>query len=612
MNNKLLYIITLISLLISISCSDYLEVDLQDQMTLEEVFNKRATTERYLTNVYGYIPDVYNLIRSEEGSVVPRSDEASFSWLSITYMPFNNGSWGPSNEEYQSWSWNYEGIAQATIFMDNIELNKEIREEEKKIMKAEARFIRAYLYFSLLKKYGPVFVWGDNPSDGLIKPEDIDRHSLEQNVDFIVSEYDKAIAELPMVITDNKWYGRATKGVAMAAKSRLLTYMARPLFNGSDLYKGLKNIYGDFLFPQSYDAKKWDLAAKAAKDIIDLNQYELYVDESETDFFTKAIKSYMGVVFKSWNKEIIWGKYIEDASYYNVRSAPPRVVKEGFGGFCPSIKLVDTYPMASTGRFPVEGYQEDGSPIIDNLSGYSETGFTDNWMHPLDDFAPIKAHNSIIGRDARFYASVLANGMNWINTYKGIKNVTFFDGGTSSYDDAVDCVKVGYLWRRMSDPANNIEEDSWGQLCMPMFRFAEIYLNYAEACNEKENRDETEALKYINLIRQRSGLNKLETAYPEVVGNKKLLRELIQKERMVELAFECHRYYDIRTWMTAPEEFNGKRYARNLLADNYEDSWERTDKIFKEKMVFQNKHYFFPIHQNQLKEMRNITQNYGW
>ncbi len=612
MKNKLLYVITLILSLSMVSCNDYLEVDLQDQMTLEEVFSKRVTTERYLANIYGYIPDIYNLIRSEEASVVPRSDEASFSWLSIFYMPFNNGSWGPSNEHYQSWSRNYEGIAQATIFMDNVDLNKEIKKEEKEVMKAEARFIRAYLYFSLLKKYGPVYIWGDNKADVLIKPEEIDRHSLDKNVDFIVSEYNKAIDVLPEVITDNKWYGRVTKGAALAAKSRLLIYMARPLFNGNPLYKGMKNKYGDFLFPQSYDAKKWDLAAQAAKDVIASNQYELYVDNTEADSFKKAIKSYMGVIFKAWNKEIIWGRYITDASYYNVRCAPPRVVKEGFGGFCPSIKLVDTYPMAATGRFPIVGYKDDGSPIIDDLSGYSDTGFTDDWLHPLDDFAPVKAHNSTVGRDARFYASILANGMNWINTYKGIKNVTFFKGGTSSYVEAGDCVKVGYLWRRMSDPSNNIEEDSWGQLCMPVFRLAEIYLNYAEACNEKENRDETEALKYLNMIRKRSGLNKLETAYPEVIGNQKLLRELIQKERMVELAFECHRYYDIRTWMIAPEEFNGKRYARNVLADNYEDSWERTDKVFLEKMVFQDKHYFFPIHQNQLKEMKNITQNYGW
>ena len=133
---------------------------------------------------------------------------------------------------------------------------------------------------------------------------------------------------------------------------------------------------------------------------------------------------------------------------------------------------------------------------------------------PPASFAPgFKAHNSCVGRDARFYASVFPNGFYWINQYKGIKQVTFFTGGSSSYLESGDCVKVGYMWRRPLDPALNTESGSWGTVFWPYFRLAEIYLDYAEACNEKPERNETEALKYINLVRERSGLNALETAY---------------------------------------------------------------------------------------------------
>src|SRR5690606_24495235 len=257
-------------------------------------------------------------------------------------------------------------------------------------------------------------------------------------------------------------------------------------------------------------------------------------------------------------------------------------------------------------------YEVDGNPIIDPKSGYSDEGFTNPYIHPLDNFAPINAHNSIVGREARFYASVMANGMYWMNTYHGQKLVTFFTGGTSTYLTSGDCVKVGYLWRRFSDPTNDIESGKWGQLTWPYYRLAEVYLNYAEACNEKPSRDESQALLYLNKVRNRSGLNNLEVAYPEVLGNKVLLRELIQKERMLELAFEGHRYFDIRTWMIAEEEYNGPNYTLNLLAKNYQDSWQRTDKVFPGKMVFQPKHYFFPINQKQLSEMKNITQNLGW
>ncbi|MCD7938436.1 MAG: RagB/SusD family nutrient uptake outer membrane protein, partial [Tannerellaceae bacterium] len=438
------------------ACDSYLDVELQNQITLEEVFSSRGTTEQYLANVYSYLPKEHDMFT--DGSVVARSDEAHFSWLSgIDWLNFINGSWTTSLWAYNTWADSYEGINQATVFMNNIENvpDEQISQTDKAIMKAEARFIRAYLYFYLLRKYGPVFVWGDQDADNLIRPESIDRHPLETNVEFILSEYDKAIAILPAQISDVKWYGRITKGMAMAAKSRMTLYMARPLFNGCTLYKGMKNKDGEFIFPQTPDPSKWEDAARAAKVVIDMGIYELYEDKTETDPFKRSIRSYMDVIFEQWNSEIIWGRFWDGGWEYNVRCAPPKVVREGYGGYCPSMKLVDTYPMSESGRYPVTGYQSNGYPIVDPLSGYSNEGFTENYLHPLDDFATIKAHNSCVGRDARFYASVLANGMYWLNTYKGQKLVTFYDGGTSSYATAGDVVKVGFLWRRMFNPLYN-------------------------------------------------------------------------------------------------------------------------------------------------------------
>ncbi|MDR2950756.1 MAG: RagB/SusD family nutrient uptake outer membrane protein [Prevotella sp.] len=611
MKNVRIYLMILLLVLGFSSCEDYLSVDLKQALTLEETFSKRETTENYLANVYSYLPHDW-LPHDNEGSVVARSDEGSFSWLSLDYVDLNNGTWGTAHWQYKTWVFNYQGIKQSSIFINNVHLCKELDENTRNVMQAEARFLRAYLYFMMLRKYGPVYVWGDEESDDTTKGEDIDRHSFDVNYNFILDEFNKAIEVLPDEITDEAWYGRVTKGAVMAIKSRLMLYAARPLFNGCDLYKGLTNKDGEYLFPQSPDPQKWEAAAKAAKDVIDLGRYSLYQDTKETDPFLKGIRSYMGILFEQWNDEIIWGRHRSSAWDYAVRAAPPRAVLEGYGGYCPSIKLVDTYPMAKSGRFPVTGYQNNGAPIIDPLSGYTDEGFTEPWTHPIESYASIKAHNSVVGRDARFYASVLSSGMYWINRYKGDKLITFFNGGTSTYTGAGDCVKVGYLWRRMSDPTNNHEDNKWGTYVQPLARLAEIYLNYAEACNEKPNRDEAEALKYVNLIRARVNLNKLEEAYPEVKGNQNLLRELIAKERMVELAFENQRYYDIRTCMTAPKEFNGRRFGRNVMAYNYEDSWARTDAVFNQDMVFKDRHYFFPIHQEQQAEMVNFTQNYGW
>ncbi|TDE14635.1 RagB/SusD family nutrient uptake outer membrane protein [Dyadobacter psychrotolerans] len=602
----------LLSVSVFTSCSDYLSVELQNALTLEETFNKRSTTEAYLAQIYSFLPNESDIVGGE-ASVIPRSDEGMFSWLSgVSWLNMNNGSWGPTSTAFLTWKSSYTGINQATIFMNNVDKNVEINQETKDIMKAEARFIRAFLYFNLLRKYGPVYIWGDKDPDITIRPESIDRGTVDDNFAFILSEFDKCIAALPATVTEEAWAGRATKGAVMAAKTRATLYAARPLFNGAEYLRSMINKEGQKIFPQTVDAGKWETAAKAARELIDMNQYSLYTDNTETDPMRKAIKSYQGVFFKFWNSEVIWGRWLGAANGWVVRANPPRAVKEGYGGYAPSLKLVDTYPMAASGRYPVTGYDATGYPIIDSKSGYQEEGFTAGYIHPLDNWKAIRAHNSTVGRDARFYASVLANGFNWYNRGAGDKLITFHTGGTSGYQASGDCVKAGYLWRRMSDPSNNTESGQWGQFCWPTFRLAEIFLSYAEACNEKPQRNEADALLYINKVRNRSGLNNLQVAYPEVIGNQSLLRELIRKERMVEMAFESHRYHDARTWMIAETEFVGPNYTRNLSATNYDDSWKRSSTLFPGTRVFEKKHYFFPINQEQLNEMKSFTQNYGW
>lgn len=603
-------IILLIVTLTFSSCKDYLTHDVDQQLTFEKTFSRRTETERFLSGVYAYIPNDMTLLENMTGN----SDEAYFMWdsWSVKYLNHNNGSWNPTSSDYHIWDNMYRGINQATIFIENVENNPELTEVEKKTMKAEARFLRSFFYFLLVRQYGPVYLWGDKMSELGVNPLTVDRNSLDECIDFISTQLKTAAVDLPVVITDTRWYGRVTKGAALALNSRVLLYNARPLFNGADIYKGIKNKNDNFLFTQQYDANRWDLAAQAAKELIDLSAYELRTTKKAGTPFYKAIQSYSEVLFESWNEEIILGRWIASADYVERRVSPWGVVSIGYGGFSPSLRLVDTYPMASTGRYPITGYLSNGEPIIDPLSGYIEAGFTNNFRNPADTVPThiFKAHNSTVGRDARFYASILFNGMYWINTFKGSKQIFFQKGGNAQSKES-DYNKSGYLFRRLVNPANDVESSKWGKFSWPIIRLAEIYLNYAEACNEKTNRDEATALVYINKIRTRSGLNNIEQAYPEVNGNKELLRSIIQKERMIELAFENHRYWDIRTWMIAPQVSNEDRYGRNQDATTYENSWQRT-KHYMLPIVFKTQHYLFPIHQSQLNEMKNLTQNYGW
>lgn len=640
---KYLYIVALAALGFGASsCDDYLEVNLQDQMTLAEVFSKRVTTERYLTHIYSYLPYEYDYIGTNkniyngkygDGYVVSRSDEATFSFYQwVPYLPIKYGNNSPALGDFNNWTHLYMGINQATVFMANVDACPEISAENKAVMKAEARFLRAYCYFQLFRKFGPVYLWAQKNADGTwtaltpdsgIDPLAIDRNTVDENVDFMTYEMDECIKVLPLTISDmENWGGRLTKGAARAAKARMLLYAARPLFNGCDLYKGkMKNIWGNYLFPQEYDRSKWQRAKQAAKDVIDMNMYSLCKNETDKGSTLKnAIASYQKIYFTPWNEECIWGQWARNMDAYQegiaafsvkVRCQPANVTKQGYSGYCPSLELVDTYPMEKSGRYPITGYDDNHLPIVDPESGYEATGFTDGWKHPIEgDFGGIKVHNSCKGRDARYYACVLANGFWWIFNYNGKKLTTFYTGGTNSFATNQN-VKVGFLWRRFNEPELNTDNGSWGNLFWNYYRLGEVYLNYAEACLELG--ELSEACEYINKVRERAGLNKIEEAYPGIDGNQALLREMYRKERMVELAFECHRFYDACQWMIGTEVMNGPIMCLNLKATNYEASWERSAEVWSGgQKVFRERDYLFPIGQTQLNESRNLTQNYGW
>ncbi len=646
------------------SCEKYLDVSLVDQANIEDVFSQRETVRKYLSHIYTYIPMEEDLV-SGSGSVVGRTDMARFSWYSKgTSEMFRTGRYsaatiaGAPLDYNDYWGNCYEGIRQCTIFINNIDLDKKDVEATREYMRAEARFLRAYYYYFLFRQYGPVYILGDK----LYEDTDIskiDRNTVDETVEWIVSELDKAIDRLPetLAATDEnveRWQGRATKGAAMALKARVLMMAASPLFNGCDLYKGeMKNIDGDFLFPQEADPKKWEAAAQACKDVIDLNLYSLCKANVSSDSFVNGAASYGKVFSEAWNSETIWGWWYRTENEYSdmtysdlgaygsliAMQVPKNFGKYSYSGICPSLKLVDSYAMWETGRYPVEGYEKDAygndysKPVIDAKSGYRNTGWTEDYRQPVDvDWAPaFKAHNSVVGREPRFYACIVPNGFYWpsiSNTnensvgkvaYEARKGGRFMsfdsDEASSRYSPSgSQHCRTGFAWRKNYIPNSSLENLSdytTLKAVYPEFRLAEIYLSYAEASNEIG--DEATALEYLNLVRNRVGLNDIETAYPEVRGDKDLLRRLIRKERQVEFAMEPLSFYDACRWMTAEDEYPAANWSLKCSAKTYEDSYERvSDEIALPAAVFGARDYFYPISHKWLQQTVNMTQNYGF
>ena len=649
---RILVVAILISVFSLTSCESFFDVKLDDQASIEETFSQSYSTKRYLSHLYSYIPRDEEIVGSagygNAGWVVPRSDEGMYSFYQwVDYLPIKTGSYssatptGSGNETrfFNFWPDLYIGINQCSIFLNYVDLDKEDTPEIIAYMKAEARFLRAYFYFCLFRQYGPVFIWGNQMADETVAGSSIDRHTVDQNVKFIVDELDAIKNDLPLRVGDtseseSSWMGRITRGAALALKSRVLLYAASPLYNGCDLYKGqMKNMRGEYLFPQTEDKTKWDAAAQAALDVIELGggMYDLCKSTTTGDKFKDGAASYQKVIFQPWNEETIWGWWWRTSDGYNYMGSVGGQLGPGlppgfgfaycFGGIAPSLKLVDSYPMWESGRYPITGYEginDLSKPKVDSKSGYKATGFTENYKQPVDaDWGePIKAHNSCVGRDPRFYASVVPSGFWWPHETKHKKYTGWNDPTCSSpWSASSNCIRVGYAWRRVYQKDLTLADG--GQYyavkyVYPAFRLAEIYLNYAEACNEKETRDEASALLYLNKVRNRAGLNNIEVAYPEIKGDQKLLRWCIQKERMVEFGMQAMRHYDACRWMIAKDEYPGKNWTLRMSATTYEESYERTSQDFLgADNVFRDKDYLYPISATQMAEMVNLTQNYG-
>ena len=598
-----------------VACDDYLDRQPDEQLTPDQIFLKASTTEQYLTNVYAYQPN-YSDPSGQTLPWAPCADESSIAYTGRSYTQINYDTWDPSINLQRSYTYNniYKGIREASYFMQHVYECPEIGDTDKGYMYNEARFLRAYYYSLLMSTFGPVFILGDEPTD--YEQEDLnerERDSWEKCVDYVTTELYEASKGLPQEWASAK-YGRATKGAALAIRSRVYLYSARKLFNGNDLYKGVIDKYGNPLFPTVYDEKKWETAAKAAKDVIDMNIYGL-VGADGTDPYGSLHDLYTTVGPVNTVTEMIFSRIVS-AYNWGVAATPRMARSRAYGSFGPTQKLVDAFAMAN-GRYPITGYTDgdQARPIIDPDAGYSESGFS-KFKHPIygDELETFKMYQN---REPRFYVNVFWSGMTWHGANKKTANVQFYFNGNSGPGKSHNYPPTGYLAHKFTNPSIDTSTGNWGYLDFPVFRYAEILLNYVEALNEYDPSNADITL-YLNMIRKRAGVPDIEEVYPDAVGDQTRMRELIRRERQVELCFENLRYFDTRTWMTAETDNNMPVYGMNIAAKDHKangEFWQRVickyDGGRDGNRVFTKRCYLFPISQEELDRVK-CTQNYGW
>ncbi|GEP97555.1 RagB/SusD family nutrient uptake outer membrane protein [Chitinophaga cymbidii] len=591
--NKLLVFITIC--LLTASCTkDYLKKAPDEDLDIKKVFSERKYAESFLSSAYHNVPVMLGAADwDQRNPFTGACDEMEITYLGAYSHLLNSGAWSANDYYPDVWGFMYEGIRKTNIFLENVG-QVPMDEGERSRWIGEATFLRAFFHFMLARIYGaiPIADHAYTLSEDYTK---IRRAPVDQVINFIAAECDKAVPLLTWKVGGADQLGRITKPAALALKAQALLYMASPLWNGNPEYVNIKDNEGTQLFP-AYDKERWRRAAVAAKDVIDgaeANGYKLYRSASND-----PVRNYQEIFIERNNSEVLFARNAGEHSHFERCSNPI-----GFGGFsifCPTQELVDAYEMEN-GMQPITGYNADGSPVINAASGYVETGYVAD-KHPLD-YYPAGVRNMYVGREPRFYASINFNGAMW----KG-RNIQFwFEGLDGRKRAGSDYCISGYLMKKMVNPTSDIFQNRFSLNTFIYYRLGEAYLNYAEALNEMDG-PVADVYKYVNAIRDRSGLPALTAGLTQDA-----MREKIRHERRIELAFETHRYFDTRRWKIAAGIDSKEIHGMNIGAGNSlqdDNFYKRT--VIEKRVFIAPKHYMWPIQQAEINKNNNLVQNPGW
>lgn len=596
MNTFIKSVAFLILLLSGISCSGFLDQVPDDRLTLDVTFEQRGHVEDFLANIYSRLPnDTQRFVGGNNGPWTGASDEAEFVWPYYYQNEVNLGAWDATTGHVSDmWSNHYQGIRAATYFMENVEQCAQCDSGNVIRYKAEARALRAIFYYNLVRVFGPVITFGDDylSPDASLEEVQIPRTPFDDVVEYVVNELDAAAVNLPETPPNGAYYGRMTRPYLMGLKSNLLLVAASPLFNGNQDYANLTNSEGVPLFSQQYDVSKWARASSAAKQFLDQydqSTFQLYRKNGSDGQYSPYLST-RDVVLDDWNSEIIMARPGASVDQYAKLPYHSGEASEnrGSGGLGATQAIVDAYFMAN------------GLPIDHPESGYQESGFS-QFQAPYD-FQARETYNQWVNREPRFYTGITYNGSLWHNTNpQPIVTQTWYGGNSGRRIGGNDFTPTGYIVRKHAGVGS-------GPTTIVLMRLAEIYLNYVEALNEHEP-GHPDILEYLNRIRNRAGIPEYGSAELAAPASQEEMREAIWRERRVELAFEEKRYFDVRRWKIAEKTDNGPIYGLDIDAQNEADFYNI---VPFENRVFEKRHYLYPIPQNEINIVDNLTQNFGW
>ena len=544
---------------VTVSCVDLYYTE---QNTRDEAW----TYEYYENGIKNMVFDVYAQIYNSEFDsnsayfLAGATDEAQYALETGAVNNYINGGWSAANPYSNIWNKSYTAIADICMYLEKIDQtdltewqynsNYDIWMQQMELFPYELRFLRAYFYFELFRTYGDVPLVTTTLTNA--QANNITRTPADQIVKFIVDELDAVAPYLPVsyITEPGAEIGRATRVAAFALKARTLLYAASPLFNPSN------------------DRSKWEKAAEACKFILD-----------NASTWGLKLSSYGSLWGQDafFNSELIFGLGRGESNSFEMANYPVGV-ENGASGNCPSQSLVDQYE-----------FQDNGETFAQRYPG----GIDLNLVNPYE------------GLDPRFALTVVKNGDEWPTNGAQKKVIETFQGGFNA-SPKYGATPTGYYLRKYVDGScvTTADNQTTRRHTWILFRLGEFYLDYAEAVFNATGsaNDATYGMtanEAVNVLRNRPDIQ-----MPKFTEDGDAWVERYERERLVELAFENHRFWDVRRWK------KGDKYFRTIQTATISSSMQLSRSTVTRQ--WDDKYYFYPIPQSELKKNPNLTQNPGW
>jgi hypothetical protein len=590
MKKLIVYILFVTMLPLGACKKDFLNISPVDQFSDATVWNDAALIQTFINNIYSGIPHGFSNIMMG-AAVDDAMYNADFGMSNITKSLVTPGDlsifdadyWCGNRLRLMNWTNVYKFVRATNIFFEKIDAAP-IDDATKKKYIGEVHFLRAYLYHNLVSMYGgvPIITKAYSLTDDFA----VERNTFDDCVKFIVDDCDQAAANLPLVQTGND-KGRATKGAALALKARVLLHAASDFYNSGGAWAGGYSNKALIGYVGGDRTARWQAAKNAAKAVMDLGLYSLYKPTPASQ--TEAQKNYGEIFLSMETSEDIFVKYFtgkinEDWDGYNPGLYYNPNGYHGWGSGTPCGQLVDAYEMSDGSKF--------------------------DWNNAAHKAAPYN------NREPRFYSSILYDGAKWRqrpsdvipNDPVGIIQTGFYEQAGGTLKPGLDTRKspfedwngtyTGYFLKKFIDPTIdaqfNKQVQPWRYI-----RYTEIVLNYAEACLGLGQ--EAEAKTYINMIRRRAGM-------PDVTESGQALIDRYRHERQIELAFEDHRYFDVRRWMIADQAYKDCMGV-SILYKQAAPTVPEYSVIVAQQRAWLPRFYLLPIKSDEMNRNNKLVQN---